>query len=119
MAEQVVRPFGSKGLRLSAWACPAEASAKAGTSLCRSGQIEGHTFASRGTGFLSDCGPGSTRSGSHDMTGPADHPFKGPRMAFGAIYIHLFVGIDKEFFKDMTALKASEFKDRHSVSPQV
>jgi hypothetical protein len=40
-------------------------------------------------------------------------------MAFGAIYIHLFVGIDKEFFKDMTALKASEFKDRHSVSPQV
>ena len=37
-------------------------------------------------------------------------------MAFRAIYIHLFVGIDKEFFKDMTALKASEFKDRHSVS---
>jgi hypothetical protein len=37
-------------------------------------------------------------------------------MAFRAIYIHLFVGIDKEFFKDMTALKTSEFKDRHSVS---
>jgi hypothetical protein len=52
------------------------------------------------------------------MTGPADHPFKGPRMAFRAIYIHLFVGIDKKFFKDMTALKASEFKDRHSFSPK-
>jgi hypothetical protein len=37
-------------------------------------------------------------------------------MAFGAVYIHLFVGMDKEFFKDMTALKASEFKDRHSLS---
>jgi hypothetical protein len=35
-------------------------------------------------------------------------------MAFRAIDIHLFVAIDKEFFKDMTALKASEFKDRHS-----
>ena len=40
-------------------------------------------------------------------------------MAFRAIYIHFFVGIDKEFFKDMAALKASEFKDRHSVSSPI
>lgn len=38
-------------------------------------------------------------------------------MAFRAIYIHLFVGIDKEFFKDMTALKTPEFKNGHSLSP--
>jgi hypothetical protein len=86
------------------------------TSLCRSGQIQGHTFVSRGTGFLSDCGLALTRSGSHDMTGPTDHSFKGPGMAFRAIYIDLFVGIDKEFFKDVVALETSEFKDRHSLS---
>jgi hypothetical protein len=37
-------------------------------------------------------------------------------MAFRAIYIHLFVGIDKEFFKDMAAFKTSKFKDGHSFS---
>jgi hypothetical protein len=37
-------------------------------------------------------------------------------MTFRAIYIHLFIGIDKEFFKDTTALKASEFKNGHSLS---
>jgi len=38
-------------------------------------------------------------------------------MAFRAIYIHLFVRIDKEFFKDVAALKASKLKDGHSLSP--
>ncbi len=110
MAEQVVRPFGRKGLRLSAVNSSI-------TSLCRSGQIQGHTFVSWGTGFLSDCGSASTWSGSHDMTAPTDYPFKTPRMAFRAIYIHLIAGIDKEFFKDMTTLKTSEFKNGHSLSP--
>jgi hypothetical protein len=37
-------------------------------------------------------------------------------MAFRTIDIDLFVGIDKKFFKDMTALEAPEFKNGHSVS---
>jgi hypothetical protein len=48
------------------------------------------------------------------VTGSTDHPFKGRGVAFRTIYIHLFAGIDKEFFKDIAALKASKFKNWHS-----
>jgi len=53
------------------------------------------------------------------MVGPADYSFEGTGPAPGAFYIHFIMRSDKEFFKQVAALQAAKFKNRHCLFPPV
>ena len=56
---------------------------------------------------------------AHNVTGLADDPFKGNRVAFGTFDVGSFIRAKKDFFKKVAALKASKFKNGHDLLPNL
>ncbi len=77
---------------------------------CGARQVQGHALISFPAGLRGDFGLICPGPGADAVIGCADDSFHEGTIADRARHVHLLIGVERQFFKNMAALSASEFE---------